>query len=86
MIEKRWWKTSRNKLIKNVLLRQELYQYIEWCTIEWHWVKGHNGNVYNEVVDLLAVNAILNIIHKFISKWVVLYLADNRVIIMVSVE
>jgi ribonuclease HI len=26
--------------------------------IQWHWVKGHNGDRYNEMADLLATSAI----------------------------
>ena len=28
--------------------------------IEWNWVKGHEGNVGNEIADKLATQAILD--------------------------
>lgn len=56
--KKRWRKTSRKKLIKNIELRQELDIYLWLFLIQWHWVKGHNGNTYNEMADVLASSAI----------------------------
>ena len=49
------WKTANKKPVKNVELWQELEQEIHrHTTIEWKWVKAHNGNKWNERADLLA--------------------------------
>jgi ribonuclease HI len=54
-----WLRSNwRNNSIKNVDLWQELYRLSQEHTIEWHWVKGHNGDKYNEIADELARMAI----------------------------
>ena len=35
----------------------ELDENVNLHDIEWLWVKGHSGNHYNEIADMLAVNA-----------------------------
>ena len=54
----RGWKTADRKPVKN----QDLWQALDALTaghkLEWHWVKGHSGNVGNERVDQLANRAI----------------------------
>lgn len=44
------------------LANQDLWQALdrEICNhdIHWHWIRGHAGNVYNEMVDQLAKKAI----------------------------
>lgn len=54
------WKTnSWNKgKVKNVELWQTLDELSSTMNIEWHWVKGHAGNKYNEHADMLANKAI----------------------------
>lgn len=55
------WKTSAGKAVKNqdlwMLLDELLLQY----HVEWHWVKGHSGNQYNEVADDLANQGVLKV-------------------------
>ncbi len=50
----RGWRTAARKPVKN----QDLWEQLEAATqahrIEWHWVKGHSGNVGNERADALA--------------------------------
>jgi ribonuclease HI len=53
----RGWKTADKKPVKNQELWQALLEASAPHTITWHWVKGHNGDIYNERVDQLAVNA-----------------------------
>ena len=55
--QKRGWKNSENKPVKNVELWQRLLQAKEIHDVEFIWVKGHAGHEYNERCDSLAVTA-----------------------------
>ena len=48
------WKTSAKKPVKNVDLWQLLDEAVVRHEINWHWVKGHAGDKYNEMADALA--------------------------------
>jgi ribonuclease HI len=48
------WRTSKKKSVKNKDLWIALDEAISHHEIEWHWVKGHVGNVNNERADMLA--------------------------------
>ncbi len=48
------WRTADKKPVKNVELWQALDTAVERHEINWHWVKGHNGDVWNERADQLA--------------------------------
>jgi len=52
------WKGANKKPIKNVDLWQRLDETNAQHHVKWHWVKGHNGNKYNEIADTLATTAI----------------------------
>jgi len=56
--KKNGWKTADKKPVKNQDLWQELDALTQKHELEWHWVKGHSGNVGNERVDELANRAI----------------------------
>ncbi len=56
--KKRHWKKSDNKPVKNVDLWQALDSQTQRHQVSWHWVKGHNGHIENELVDALANKAI----------------------------
>jgi ribonuclease HI len=47
------WKRRGGPLL-NVDLWKQISEVIELRKITWRWVKGHNGNPYNERVDRLA--------------------------------
>jgi len=51
------WKNSKKQAVKNADLWQELDNLVQKYKISWHWVKAHNGNEYNEIVDTIARNA-----------------------------
>ena len=55
--QKKGWKTADNKPVKNIDLWQAMLQAIEPHKVEWHWVKGHADNAYNNRVDVLASDA-----------------------------
>lgn len=52
--KKNGWRNAAKKPIKNVDLWQALDEEAVKHKIEWRWVKGHNGNKYNEIADELA--------------------------------
>lgn len=54
------WRKTGFKKIKNVELWQELDLLTQEHSIDWHWVRGHNGHPGNEKVDELANIAINN--------------------------
>jgi ribonuclease HI len=50
-----WAKNNwNNGKVKNIAIWQALSKICEQFEIEWHWVKGHNGDIYNEMADKLA--------------------------------
>ena len=56
------WKLNnwKNRQIKNIDLWMLLDRLNLSSNISWHWVKSHNGDKYNEIVDKLAKNAVTN--------------------------
>jgi ribonuclease HI len=56
--------TKNWKKNKNTDLWIKMFEAIDDMTINWEHVKGHNGNKFNDICDMLAVHAsqiILNI-------------------------
>jgi len=56
------WRTSAKKDVKNKELWIKLDHLISNHQVNWHWVKGHSGDVGNETADLLANKGIESII------------------------
>lgn len=57
------WRTSEDKPVKNDDLWKELLSAVaRHSQVEWQWVKGHSGHVYNERADHLATRAIQEIL------------------------
>ncbi|MEX1109415.1 MAG: ribonuclease HI [Dongiaceae bacterium] len=56
--KRKGWKTADRKPVKNIDLWQRLEAAAAPHRIEWHWVRGHDGHIENERVDLLARAAI----------------------------
>lgn len=50
----RGWKTAAKKPVKNVDLWRRLDAEASRHRIKWVWVKGHAGNIGNELADQLA--------------------------------
>ena len=48
------WKTAAKKPVKNADLWQRLEDAANKHSVEWHWVRGHDGHVENERADELA--------------------------------
>jgi ribonuclease HI len=55
---KRGWKNSQKKPVANRDLWERLLELAEQHTVEWHWVRGHDGHEENERCDALARAAI----------------------------
>ncbi len=55
--KKNGWKGSDKKPVKNVDLWQELDAEVAKHQIKWVWVRGHSGNKFNEIADVLARTA-----------------------------
>jgi ribonuclease HI len=49
------WRTADKKEVKNIDLWQELDLLTKKHHINWHWIKGHNGDKFNDLVDALAL-------------------------------
>lgn len=56
--KKRQWKTANKMPVKNADLWMALEKETLRHKIHWYWVKGHNGHVENELVDVLANEAL----------------------------
>lgn len=56
--KKNHWKKADKSAVKNAELWQALDEAQARHTIQWHWVKGHNGDRDNELADRLANEAI----------------------------
>lgn len=52
--KKNGWRKADKSPLLNVDLWQALDKEIQQHTIQWHWVKGHSGDVGNEIADRLA--------------------------------
>lgn len=48
------WKTAGGAAVKNRDLWERLHAATQRHSIDWRWVKGHNGDPDNERVDVLA--------------------------------
>lgn len=51
------WTTSMGTPVKNKELWEELYSLNQKTQVSWIWVKGHDGNHYNEMVDAEVIKA-----------------------------
>lgn len=56
--EKNNWKTRTKSDVKNKDLWVELSLLVRKHDVSWQWVKGHAGDIYNEMCDELARTAI----------------------------
>jgi iron complex transport system ATP-binding protein len=52
--KQRGWKTAGKEPVKNEDLWRRLDVLATKHTVEWHWIRGHNGHPDNERVDVLA--------------------------------
>lgn len=57
------WKKRNWKKVKNIDLWQQLDELNQRFEVDWQWVKGHSGNVGNDVADALANKAMDDLAH-----------------------
>lgn len=57
----RGWKTADRKPVANVDLWQRFEAAVAPHQVEWEWVRGHDGHLENERVDVLARAAAVEI-------------------------
>jgi ribonuclease HI len=59
----RGWRTASKQPVKNVELWQQLDALVHQAghRIDWHWVKGHAGDIGNERADALANRGVAQI-------------------------
>ncbi|MDA9027409.1 MAG: ribonuclease HI [SAR86 cluster bacterium] len=60
--KKNSWRTAAKKDVKNKELWRKLDELINFHQVQWHWVKGHSGDVGNEIADQLANKGIDSIL------------------------
>lgn len=53
------WRNSKREAVANVDLWQPIIDLVEEHRPEFRWVKAHNGDPMNELVDRMAVEASL---------------------------
>ena len=56
--KKNGWRTSNKTAVKNDDLWRQLDTLSALHDVDWRWVKGHDGNIGNEIADQLANAAI----------------------------
>ena len=54
------WRTQNRRPVLNQDLWNNLLVLVETRTVDFQWIKGHAGHNYNERVDQLARNEVLN--------------------------
>lgn len=56
--EKNGWRNAKREPVANADLWKPLIELVKSNDVTWGWVKGHSGDVMNDLVDSLAVAAI----------------------------
>jgi len=54
--QKNNWRSANKKPVLNRGLWEELYELTQEFKIKWTYVKGHNGDKYNERADIIATS------------------------------
>jgi ribonuclease HI len=62
--KRRGWKTAAKKPVKNVDLWMRLDAAVAEHDIRWEWVRGHSGHPENELADMLANQAIDDLLQQ----------------------
>jgi ribonuclease HI len=59
--KKNGWRTAGKEPVKNRDLWEKLDALNIAMAVEWYWVKGHAGNVYNELCDTMTQEGIRSV-------------------------
>ena len=59
--KQRGWQTTAKAPVKNEDLWRQLDALVAMHKVQWHWVRGHNGDEFNERCDQLATEAIVRL-------------------------
>lgn len=62
--ERNGWKTSARQPVKNADLWRRLQAAVVRHDVQWRWVKGHAGDIGNELADALANRGMAEGIHR----------------------
>lgn len=62
--QRKGWQNSKKEPVLNRDLWENLLELAGSHTIEWRWVRGHNGHAENERCDSLAREAIAELLQK----------------------
>lgn len=62
--QQRGWRTADKKPVKNEDLWRTLLSLSQQHEIQWHWVKGHAGDVGNERADRLANQGVAALVNS----------------------
>ncbi|BBA84895.1 ribonuclease HI [endosymbiont of Pachyrhynchus infernalis] len=54
------WRSSKNKIIKNIDLWKKLYLLSNNYILNWNWIKSHSNCIENNICDKLAKDASIN--------------------------
>jgi len=52
--KKNGWRTRHKKPVKNADLWKRLDAITQKHDVSWRWIRGHDGNIWNETVDTIA--------------------------------
>ena len=56
--ERKGWKNSKGEPVANLALWKQLFVLVDARKVKTRWVRGHNGDPYNERADALANQAL----------------------------
>jgi ribonuclease HI len=56
--ERRGFRNAKNEIVSNLELWKRLYAVADMRTVSVRWVKGHRGDLYNEMADTLVGEAL----------------------------
>jgi len=59
--QRKGWQNSKKEPVINRDLWETLLELAERHSIEWKWIRGHNGHLENERCDTLAREAVANL-------------------------
>lgn len=65
------WKKTTGDAVQNIDLWDKLYALLQKHRVNFHWVKGHDGDEFNEKCDKLATEAIRKLKEKVAHRNIV---------------